>query len=269
MSGLQERVKLGRTDLYVGRLGLGASYGAPAAAFEAAFEAGCNYFYWGAVRGRRMARAIRNIAAGGGRDEMVVVVQDLRRSPRGLEKSLMRGLRTLGLDHADVLLLGWYSKPPKPRVLDAARALRARGAFRYLGVAGHHRPLFPELACESDYDVFHIRYNAANRGAERDVFPKLGPDRPGIVAFTATRRMTLVKSRRIPEGERRPTAGDCYRFVLSHPSIDIVISAPSRMTHMQKNLADVAEGPMSEAELAWMRRIGDHVYGRGRKRAFM
>jgi aryl-alcohol dehydrogenase-like predicted oxidoreductase len=268
MSGLHERIRLGRTELHVGRLGLGASYGAPTAAFEAAFEAGCNYFYWGAIRGRRMARAIRNIASRGGRDGMVVVIQALRRSPRGLEKSLMRGLRTLGLDHADVLLLGWYNKPPKPRLLDGARALQSRGAFRYLGIAGHHRPLFPRLARVQDYDVFHIRYNAANRGAEQDVFPRLGRDRPGIVAFTATRQMTLVKSRRIPAGERRPTAGDCYRFVLSHPSVDVVITAPSRMAYMQKNLFEAAKGPMTEPELAWMRRIGDRVYGRRREEAF-
>ncbi len=269
MSWLHDRVRLGRTELHVGRLGLGASYGAPAAAFEAGFDAGCNYFYWGAIRGRRMARAIRNIAARGGRDKMVVVIQDLRRSPRGLEKSLMRGLRTLGLDHADVLLLGWYNKPPKPRLLDAARSLRARGAFRYLGVAGHHRPLFARLAGEPDYDVFHIRYNAANRGAEQDVFSRLALDRPGIVAFTATRRMSLVKSRRIPDSERRPTAGDCYRFALSHPSVDVVISAPSRLTHMQLNLSEAAKGPMNEAELAWMRRIGDYVYGRGSREALL
>ncbi len=37
---------LKRTGLKVGRLGLGAGYGAPANAYEEAFEKGCNYFYW-------------------------------------------------------------------------------------------------------------------------------------------------------------------------------------------------------------------------------
>ena len=37
---------LKRTGLKVGRLGLGAGYGAPATAYEEAFEKGCNYFYW-------------------------------------------------------------------------------------------------------------------------------------------------------------------------------------------------------------------------------
>ena len=43
---------LGRTGLNVGRLGVAASYGAPAEAFEEAFERGCNYFYIGSGRHR-------------------------------------------------------------------------------------------------------------------------------------------------------------------------------------------------------------------------
>ena len=41
---------LGRTGLKVGRLEVACSYGAPAAAFEEAFEQGINYFYWGSRR---------------------------------------------------------------------------------------------------------------------------------------------------------------------------------------------------------------------------
>ena len=44
---ISDKVKLGKTDLYAGRLGLGAAYGVPTEAIEVAFEAGCNYFYWG------------------------------------------------------------------------------------------------------------------------------------------------------------------------------------------------------------------------------
>ncbi|UCE27970.1 MAG: hypothetical protein JSW52_04235 [Candidatus Coatesbacteria bacterium] len=130
MSGwLKERVRLGGTDLYVGRIGIGASYGAPADALEAAFDAGCSYFYWGALRHPQMAAAIRNIAARRARDKLIVVIQVFRRNPRGLEKSLTRGLTKLGLDYADVLLLGWYNKSPRPRTLDRAETLRESGNF--------------------------------------------------------------------------------------------------------------------------------------------
>lgn len=259
---IAEKIKLGKTELMVGRLGLGAGYGAPAKAFESAFEAGCNYFYWGALRNKKMAEAIRNIIAKGKRDELVLVIQDFRRSTKGLEKSLMRGLKKLGLDYADVLLLGWHNKPPKPKLLDEAEKLREQGLFRCLGLSSHKRPLFPQLAKDPRYGLFHIRYNAANRGAEEDLFPYLPEERPGTVIFQATRRMSLAKSNKIPSDEKRPTAGDSYRFVLSNPYVDAVITGPSSAQQLEENLAEVAKGPMTEEELEWMRRIGDYVYGR-------
>lgn len=259
---LNRKIQLGKTELTAGRLGIGASYGAPAAAIEAAFEAGCNYFYWGALRNSKMATAIRNIVNNGKRDELIVVIQDFRRTRLGVERSLMRGLKKLGVEYADVLLLGWHNKPPNPKVLDACEKLKEKQAFRYLGISGHKRALFPELAKESRYDLFQIRYNAANRGAEEDIFPHLPKDRPGIVSFTATRRMSLVKSKKIPPDEKRPTAGDCYRFVITNPAVDVVITAPSSAAQLKENMREVNLGPLSQDELDWMRRIGDFVYGR-------
>lgn len=259
---LNQKIALGRTGLFAGRLGIGASYGVPADALEKAFEAGCNYFYWGALRNAKMAAAIRNIVKKGKRDDLIVVIQNFRRNPHGVERSLMRGLKKLGLSFADVLLLGWQNKPPKPRILDICEKLKGKQAFRYLGISGHRRALFAELADDSRYDLFQIRYNAANRGAEQDIFPYLPEGRPGIVSFTATKKMSLVKSKRIPADEKHPTPGDCYRFVLTNPSVDVVITGPSNGEQLMDNLYEVNKGPMDAEELAWMRRIGDHVYGR-------
>jgi aryl-alcohol dehydrogenase-like predicted oxidoreductase len=261
---LEERIKLGRSDLYAGRLGMGAAYGGPAAAWEAAFDSGCNLFYWGALRNKKMAEAIRNLVSQGKREQMIVMIQVFRRSSGGLEKSLQRGLNKLGLDYADILLLGWRGKPVSEKLLAQAVALQGQGAFRCLGISSHNRSIFPRLAQDSRYGLFMLRYNAANRGADVDIFPHLSEDRPGIISFTATRNMSLVKSGKIPAEEKRPTAADCYRFVLSNPNVDVVISAPSKMQQMQQNLKEVAKGPMGQEEMAWMRRIGDHVYGKKR-----
>ena len=53
-----------------------------------------------------MRSAIRELKAAGRRDELVVVLQSYARWPWLLEVRLARELRALGLDHADVLLLG-------------------------------------------------------------------------------------------------------------------------------------------------------------------
>ena len=63
---------LGQTGIKVGRLGVAASYGASAAAFEEAFDHGCNYFYWGSQRRSGMRRALQNICSSGKRDDVVI-----------------------------------------------------------------------------------------------------------------------------------------------------------------------------------------------------
>jgi len=70
MAAFTKRI-LGGNGLKVGPLGLAASYGAPAEAFEEAFEKGCNYFYLGSGRHKAgMRQAIRNLCRQGyGTDE--------------------------------------------------------------------------------------------------------------------------------------------------------------------------------------------------------
>lgn len=255
---LKERVKLGRTDLYTGRLGLGSSYTLSFKALEEAFEAGCNFFYWGAIRNPFMAKAIRRIIRRGEREDIIIALQAFLR-PRGIGWSLNRGLRRLGVDSADVFLLGLFNKKPSPQILDKAQELRHKGLFRYLGISSHNRKLLAQLSRDPLFDILMVRYNAAHRGAEQDVFPYLPPKKPGIIGFTATDRMKLSRSKNIPKGEKTPSAGDCYRFVLSNLSIDMTVTSPWTRPQMRDNLKETNKGPLSREEMEWMRRIGDAV----------
>jgi aryl-alcohol dehydrogenase-like predicted oxidoreductase len=246
---------LGRTGLRVGRLGVSASYGVPAAAVERAFERGVNYLYWGSRRTAAFGEALRHLSPR--RDRFVFLLQSYTRVAGLLGWSVERGLRKVGLDYADVLLLGLWNKPVPPRILDAARQLRDRGVVRFLAVSCHNRPFVPTLAADPDCDIVHFRYNAAHPGAEVDIFPRLPSDgRAGMVAYTATSWGQLLKPSRIPKGERVPTASDCYRFVLSRPEVDLCMTGPSNAAHMDEALQALEKGPMNEEELAWMRRVG-------------
>ena len=256
-----ERAVLGRTGLEVGRLGVASTFGVPAAALERAFEHGVNYFYWGTYRRKAFAEGLRNLAPH--RDRFVLVVQSYARLASMVTASFGRALRRLGFDYADVLLLGLWGRRPPPRILDACRRLKDRGLVRFLALSTHKRPLVPQLAPEPDFDVFHVRYNAVHTGAERDLFPHLpAEDRPGIVSFTATSWRQLLGSRKIPRQERTPTAGDCYRFVLSNPAVDVCMTGPADAAQMDHALEALRRGPMTEEELAWMRRVGEAIYGR-------
>jgi predicted aldo/keto reductase-like oxidoreductase len=147
--------------------------------------------------------------------------------------------------------------------LERALTLKGQGKFNFLGLSSHNRKLFPELAKEGLFDVFHLRYNAAHRGAETEIFPaleELAPTtRPGLVAFTATRWGQLLKPKRMPPGETAPTAADCYRFVLSHPTVDVCLSGPGNLEQMREALRALDLGPLEAEELARLRRVGDYL----------
>jgi len=253
---------LGRTGLRVGRLGVSASYGVPAAAVEQAFERGVNYLYWGSMRKGAFADALRHLAPQ--RERFVLLLQSYSRISSLVGWSVERGLRALGMDYADVLLLGLWNKPVPPRILDAARRLKERGLVRHLAVSSHKRSLVPQFAGGQDFGVVHFRYNAAHPGAESDIFPHLPPqaERAGLVAYTATSWSQLLKSKKIPASERRPTAADCYRFCLTRPEVNVCMTGPANAEQMQQALETLDRGPMQDDELAWMHRVGRAVSGK-------
>ena len=267
MTDFREKSLFGRTGLLVSKLGVAGGYGAPAAAFEEAFERGVSYFYWGSRRKEGMADAIRAIAKTK-RESLVVCVQSYARLGFWVRHSTENALVDLGLDYADVLLLGWHNDAPAPRILDAAQALVEKGRVKHIAVSGHRRSMFPTLLPDSRIGAWMVRYNAVHRGAEREVFPALDgieeTKRPGIVTYTSTRWGHLLDPKRTPKGEKTPTGSDCYRFAMSHPHVDVAMSGPSNLDHMREALRALELGPMSEEELAWMRRVGDAIYGKDR-----
>jgi len=125
-----------------------------------------------------------------------------------------------------------------------------------LGNAYSHKP-------QKIFDLFHVRYNAVHRGAENDVFPLL-PEKegPGIVIFTATCYTKLLRRNYVPESGRTLKATDCYRFVISHPSVHLCVSGAQNLEQTRQALKVLELGPMNEKELAWMRRVGDYIYSK-------
>jgi predicted aldo/keto reductase-like oxidoreductase len=57
------------------------------------------------------------------------------------------------------------------------------------------------------------------------------------------------------------TAGDCYRFCLSSPHVDVVLSGPKNTQELDENLSALAKGPLTPDEESWIRDFGRAVHG--------
>jgi len=243
------------------RLGLAANYGIDEDGVRAAMDRGVNLFLW-TLRSKGLKTPLR--AALKERRDKVAVVGfapvgwfgwGVRRGAEGL-------LRELGTDYLDVYQLGWlgtgsaWTSATERELLH----LRESGKVRALGVSIHDRPRAGKLAADSPLDLLMIRYNAAHPGAERDIFPHLREDKPNILAYTATAWRKLLKK---PKGWDGPvmSAGDCYRFQLSSPHVDLALMGPANREQMDENLDVVEKGPLSPDEEKWMRDFGHAAHG--------
>ena len=260
---LRQPRKLGSTGLEVSRLGLAAGYKVPKKAVERAFhEFGINYFHWD-VRKPGMERALGHLARTE-RDRIAIGIQTYDHTGYFLEWSVERALRRLPTNHVDLLVLGWFNRMPGKRVLAEAQRLKRKGVVRFLAMSGHRRAVFVEAIDRPDspIDICMVRYNAAHRGAETDVFPFLPEEnRPGVTTYTATRWGQLMNSKKMPPGETPLTSSECYRFALANPHVDMAFTAPRTMAEMDAALEAVDAPPLAPEELERIRRIGDHVHG--------
>ena len=155
MTTLGTKVALGRTGLEVSRLGIGSAYGVSPRACLRAFDAGVNYFFWGSVRTAGMGVALRDLTKTH-RDELVIVLESYARGGWTLRRSVMNGLKKLGVEYADILLLGWHDAEPPAKILEVAKQLHEEGRFRFLAISSHKRLLFPRFLEMGDFDVFHV-----------------------------------------------------------------------------------------------------------------
>ncbi len=247
-------------DKRVFRLGLAANYGIEEAGIRSAFERGINYVYL-TPRGK-MAKPLRD-AITRDRDKLVIAAGPTVGYFGGsVRRSAERLLKKLGLDYLDVFQLMWLGVGS---ALTSAterelRHLKESGKAKVLAVSIHDRARAGRLAKDSPLDLLMIRYNAAHPGAERDIFPHLADRKPNIVAYTATSWRKLLKQ---PKGWERPpmTAGDCYRWCMSSPHVDVCLTGPASTAQLDENLAAIDNGAVTAEEDTWMRDFGKAVHG--------
>jgi aryl-alcohol dehydrogenase-like predicted oxidoreductase len=242
------------------RLGLSPSFGLDEAGCAEALER-LQYVFWNPLA-RKLTGPLRQACRKDRERYVIAGGPTLAYFPGQLQRYVDRARKVLGTDYLDVLQLYWLGKMSRFSPAMEAEMVRIRqtGAVRALGVSIHDRPRAGRLAEDSALDVFMIRYNAAHPGAEADIFPHLARRQPAVVAYTATCWRKLLRA---PSGwtGKVMSAGDCYRFCLSSPHVDLVLTGPRDVKALRENLAALERGPLSEEEQRWMRELGKKVHG--------
>jgi aryl-alcohol dehydrogenase-like predicted oxidoreductase len=255
------------------RLGL-ASYGQTALTpddIHAALERGVNFLNWAGLDewppdGDPFIPAVATLGAA--RSSVVVCAQFGARNAADAAGQLRSLLATLGTDYVDALTLyyversdEWEEITAPGGVLTYLRDAKRDGTVRRIGVTSHQSPLAARMAGSGLLDLVMIRYNAAHRGAEREVFPATQPLGLPVIAYTALRWGALPRpTPDDPPGFSVPRAPTWYRFVLQHPAVAVTLAAPRTRAEMEEDLGVLgATGPLGDEEYALLTGHGGRV----------
>lgn len=259
--------------LPVCRLGL-ASYGQTAITpddIHHALGRGVNFLNWqglaeGPSGGDAYCSAVASLGAK--RRSVAVCAQFGARTAADAAAELKSVLAALATDYIDVLTLyyversaEWEEITSPGGALPYLRDAKRDGIVRRLGITSHQRPLAAAMAKSGLLDLIMIRYNAAHRGAERDVFPTTMPLGLPVIAYTALRWGALLQpTPDDPPGFLVPRAPDWYRFILQHPAVAVTLAAPQTRAELDEDLQVLeANGPLPDEEYAALAQHGERV----------
>lgn len=219
-----------------------------------------------------ISRAVAEL--GPRRDRLVVCAQLEARTAADAAGELRTMLAALGSDYVDVLTFyyveertEWAELCGPAGALDYCRAARRDGVVRRLGLTTHQRDLAAEVARGGHLDALMIRYNAAHRGAEREVFPVAEALGLPVIAYTALRWGALLQpTPEDPSGFVVPPAPAWFRFVLQSPAVAVALMAPNDRAELEEDLTVLdAIGPLPADEYERLaehgRRVRRHAGG--------
>jgi aryl-alcohol dehydrogenase-like predicted oxidoreductase len=268
---LRDRLPLGKTGLTVSPICLGMVR--EASTIEAAFDAGCNFFFvsadlhWPGYKATRTG--LQALAARGPstRDAMVVaVVSYVART--GFVHAAMHELLAAvpALGRVDMLVVGGADEHDLlPRLHGAAR-IQAAGEARSLAATLHGRRAGLTACNHRLVDVAFVRYNPAHPGARRDLFPAVDPGSPTLLynfksTFGAPGDASW-QALALSEDYWRPAVTDFYRFALSQPRFDGLLCAPGTPAELEALAAALEQPPLSEEEQQYLIDLADLMTGR-------
>ncbi len=219
-----------------------------------ALERGVDFLNWcGADDG--LADAVAGL--GRRRDEVVLCVQLEARTAREAAAEMAGYRRRLRTDRLDVVTFYYVEAEEEWRqiigpggALEACAAARRAGEVGLLGLTSHQRPLAAEAGRSGLLDLLMVRYNAAHRGAETEVFPVAEERGLAVVVYTCLRWGALLRGTPDdPPGLAVPPAPSWYRFALQPAAVTVALMAPDNRAELEESLRVLeSPGPLTAEE---------------------
>ncbi len=163
-------------------------------------------------------------------------------------KESLRKLRTQKLE---VLLrhnIGFVPKADADTHLAVARELKAQGMCRYIGVThSQDQPKANERLIEilrtEKIDFIQVNYSMAERSVEERLLAAAAETGTAVMCNLPYARGALfraVQGKTVPEWAKEfdaPTWGQFFlKYLIAHPSVNVVIPGTDRVEHMQDNI---------------------------------
>jgi predicted aldo/keto reductase-like oxidoreductase len=236
-----------------------------------AIDRGVNFLNWPGeadTPGNPDAISATVAQLGDRRHDVVVCVQFGARTANDAASELRSLLATLRTDYIDVLTFYYVEHEEEWRQIRApdgaltyCRAAREEGVIRRLGVTSHQRKLAAQMARSGLLDALMIRYNAAHRGAEQDIFPVTDSLGMPVISYTALRWGALLRGTPDdPPVFAVPSAAQWYRFALQCRSVAVTLAAPGNRAELEQDLEVLkACEPLSEREYGVLLDHGERV----------
>jgi predicted aldo/keto reductase-like oxidoreductase len=233
---------------------------------ERALARGINFLNWPGTPDS-LSQIIAGL--GGRRQDVLVCVQFESRSADEARMELARILDQLRTDYVDILTFYYVEEPAEwEQILSTGGAwgfcesARRNGQVRLLGVTSHQRPLATTMARSARLDLVMIRYNAAHRGAEEEIFPVTQALGMPVIAYTCLRWGALLRSTADdPPGFVPPPAPDWYRFTLQNPAVSVALMAPESRSELDEDLQVLdALGPLAPEHFQRLAEHGRRVH---------
>ncbi|HUG80743.1 MAG TPA: aldo/keto reductase [Bryobacterales bacterium] len=239
---------------------------------EHAIDRGINYLNW---CGKPDGLSETIAALGPQRKGVAVAVQFKASGADEAAKEFDSILRRLKTDYLDIATLYYVESEAEWQALIAPQGawrtlarLSEQGALRMIGLTSHQRKLAAGWAQQVDadtgrrrLDMLMLRYNAAHRGVEQDVFPVTDALGTPVVTFTGLRwKDLLARTADDPADFAPPTAPDCYRFCLTNKSVAVALMAPGNRAELEQDLALLDDWtPLKRGEMQSIQAHGDRV----------